>query len=187
MPTGFPDVVAVMLRRADLLFNVERSRLRPEHLRLLHHVHMTRGASEQQLGSSLLLRPAKLSSLLADLEAAELIRRTDKRVIARSLARAFAARRIIAVEAKVRDWRRALNQAITNTWFASHSYVLLPESSWSPILGRRARRHGVGVLLSNGSHLSIRVHARKHSLPASYGSWLVSEWALRQTARMSGR
>jgi hypothetical protein len=133
------------------------------------------------------LRPAKLSSLLADLEAAELIRRSDRRIVARSLARAFAARRIIAVEAKMRDWRRALDQAVANTWFASHSYVLLPESSWSPILGRRARRLGVGVVLSDGSRLNIKVPARKHLLPASYGSWLVNEWALRQTARMSRR
>ncbi len=53
------------------------------------------------------------------LEAAGLISETTRRVRARSLNDIFLARQIIAIEAKMTDWRRAIEQAIANTWFAS--------------------------------------------------------------------
>lgn len=183
MPTGFPDVIAVLLRDRNLLFNPARLKLREEHLRLLHHVHAVQRTSESRLATSLRLKPAKLSDLLVDLEAAGLIRRADRRVAARSLARAFVARHIVAVEAKIRDWHRAIEQAVANTWFASHSYVLLPEKSWSPALRDRAIEHGVGVIVYDGQTSSIRLGAEERAIPASYGSWLVNEWTLRHAGR----
>lgn len=183
MPTGFPDIVAVILRDKELLFTPARSHLRQEHLRLLHHIYVMGRASENRLATSLMLRPAQLSKLVADLESAELIRRSGTRVIARSLASAFVARRIFAVEAKIHDWHRAVDQAIANTWFASHSYVLLPERVWSKALRDHAGRHGVGVIVCDGTRTSLRLAARELPLPASYGSWLVNEWAFRQVGR----
>jgi len=179
MPTGYPDVVAVMLRKSTVRVNAQRAGLRLPHLRLVHHIHTMRRSSEQELMARLLFRPTQMPRLLSDLEGAGLIRRAGKTVFARYAPSPFVARRIIAVEAKMRDWHRAIEQAISNTWFASHSFVLLPHKCWTGNVGRAARRHGIGVLLFNGTRLSLQVRPRTHSLPGSYGSWLVNEWALR--------
>ncbi len=40
----------------------------------------------------------------------------------------------IAIEVKLKNWQRALNQAHRYKWFANESYVLLPESNINPAL-----------------------------------------------------
>lgn len=183
MPTGFPDLVAVVLREQALLLNATRWCLREEHLRLLHHVYAVRRTTEDQISALLRLKPARLSALLGDLEDSQLVRRRSQRVSSRALADIFVARRIIAVEAKIRDWRGALAQAIANTWFASHSYILLPAKSWRTTVAEHASSHGIGVIIFDGRTTSVALRARGHPIPASYGSWLVNEWSVRQLGR----
>jgi hypothetical protein len=70
---------------------------------------------------------------------------------------------IITIEAKVGDWRRALNQAVRNQLFAHRSFVALPSS-----VALRARddemfkRYGIGILSVEKCD-SVRVlrHARR--------------------------
>ena len=57
----------------------------------------------------------------------------------------FAATQIIAVEAKIKEWRGALAQAHLNTWFASHSCVLVPRIPRNSTLIQDARELGVSV------------------------------------------
>lgn len=67
--------------------------------------------------------------------------------------------RVIAFEAKLRDWREALHQAYRNTCFAVESYILMPLAA-----AERAAAHalefenrGVGICtLSNGALKVLR-------------------------------
>jgi hypothetical protein len=71
---------------------------------------------------------------------------------------------VVVVEAKLRDWRRALNQAYRGTTFAQRAYVLLPEAAAS-----RALQHGlsefekrdVGILAVVGDAVVEIVSARR--------------------------
>ena len=72
-------------------------------------------------------------------------------------------REVIAFEAKLTDWRRAIHQAYRNTTFALRSYVVLPDQ-----VARRAEgstdlftSHGVGLCACAARGLSILIEARE--------------------------
>lgn len=180
LPTGFPDIVAVVFGSRTVPATPARFRLGREHLRLLHHVYTVRRACAPDLAATLGWRSVRcLQATLDDLERARLVRQARGRVMSMSLASVFPAKRIVAVEAKIHDWRRALQQAVANTWFASHSYVLMPAGRWHAALRQDAGRLGIGVMIYDGKRTVVRLRARRHRIPASYGSWLVNEWAVR--------
>ncbi len=70
-------------------------------------------------------------------------------------------REVIAFEAKLSDWRRAIYQAYRNTTFASRSYVVLPNH-----IAQRARRnaeifdgYGVGLCACDDHSISVLIDA----------------------------
>ena len=184
LPTGFPDVVAVFCGERSARPPAARWRLGRDHLRLLHHLYTVRRASASELADALGWSSSRsLQVVLDDLENALLVRQHEGRVSARALASVFIARGIVAVEAKIHDWQQALRQAIANTWFASQSYILMPSARLKPAAFDHAARFGIGVMTYNGQRTKVELGARRHRIPASYGSWLVNEWAVRHTAR----
>ena len=69
---------------------------------------------------------------------------------------------VIAIEAKLHDWRGALQQAYRNTSFASESYVLMPLARIPRVLTHATEfsRRGVGICVIEGGGLRI-VHPAK--------------------------
>lgn len=183
MPSGFPDIVAVFLSKRQVLFTTERSALGSDHLKLLHHLYATGGTSVDSLVETLVWRRRDIDRLLEDLELAGLARQAGQNAICAPLAEVFVAKRIVAIEAKIRDWRAAIRQALTNTWFASHSYILIPARRWNERLGAEAVKCGIGVLVHDGARTRVKHRAQDRRIPASYGSWIVNEW----TVRLAGR
>jgi hypothetical protein len=94
-----------------------------------------------------------------------------------ALRRSFAASKIIAVEAKVGKWTEVLNQALLNTWFASESYVLVPQLPSQPQLAE-AQRLGIGVCSLDDQKVA-EVASESTRLPRSYASWMLNDWAWR--------
>jgi hypothetical protein len=101
--------------------------------------------------------------------------------VAGSLARIFAVREIVAIEAKIREWSEAIAQARLNTWFASRSFVLVPSVPRRSQLLAEAESSAVGVF-SRGPGMSPVVReANRFGLPRSYASWLFNEWVWRSS------
>jgi hypothetical protein len=180
LPIGFPDVVAVYLRDSEITLNPTRNALDNDHLRLLHHVSSVRATSVEDLQSDLGWHNKMLQQCIDDLAEADLLYVRGRRVMARPLRSVFAAKKIVAIEAKLDNWSRALQQASSNTWFASHSYVLIPRNRNLSTINAEARALGVGVMVFDWQKTEITVEAKKHKLPASYGSWLLNEWTIRR-------
>jgi DNA-binding MarR family transcriptional regulator len=183
LPTGFPDVVAVFCHAYSAQPQPGRANLGPAHLRLLHHLYTVRHGSASDLASALGHSPRLTRRMLDELEHASLVQRSGSTELARPIDSVFIARRIVAVEAKIHDWRRALRQAVANTWFASHSYVLLPAARISREVCQHAAHLGIGVMTFDGIRVAVRGLATRRQIPASYGSWLVNEWAVREADR----
>ncbi|MGK2860245.1 MAG: hypothetical protein ACSLFQ_23865 [Thermoanaerobaculia bacterium] len=179
LPTGVPDAIAVLLKNRDFAMVEERLGLGPNDLRLFQHISNVGQTSVDDLALALRWGTTDLRRAVTALEAAGLVHETTRRVRARSLADVFLARQIIAIEAKMTDWKRALDQAIGNTWFASHSYILLPERPLKREIVSAAMRFGIGILTYDGEVTKTKLRAIARRLPASYGSWLVHESALR--------
>lgn len=55
--------------------------------------------------------------------------------------------RVLAIELKVRDWGKAINQAYLNRWVADESWVAVWHSRFTPTAWDAARDSGVGVLV----------------------------------------
>lgn len=183
LPTGFPDAVLVELSRGYSPITPARIALREEHLQLLHHVTRRGGVfTFTELAEQLLWRKRDIEAAAVSLAAAELVTCERGLLHARPSREVFAARRIVAVEAKVRDWRSALNQAVANTWFASHSLILMPAARVRSAVMDAARAWGIGILAFDGARLAIPVRPRANPIPCSYGSWVLSERALSNTS-----
>jgi hypothetical protein len=184
LPTGFPDVVAVFCHPHPTHPPPGRAYLDPVHLRLLHHLYTVRHGCASDLASALGHTRRMVTQMLEDLEGGSLVRWDRDTELARPIDSVFIARRIVAVEAKIRDWRRALRQAVANTRFASHSYVLLPAARLSREVCHHAARLGIGVMTFDGIRVAVRTLATRQRIPASYGSWLVNEGAVRELNRL---
>lgn len=80
---------------------------------------------------------------------------------------------LLAFEAKLANWRVALNQAYRNTSFCHYSYVVLPVRTVKRALRRRHEfdRAGVGLCGLDGKHLTIEVAAVKRN---PFQPWLTA-------------
>jgi hypothetical protein len=174
--SGFPDLVIVLWDKAVTEnWAPARSKLRREDIRLVHYLHQAGPLSSKDLQQRL-SRP--IASSLSRLEAAELVYCACDLWKPQPLRKIFATRHILAIEAKVSEWARALRQAFQNTWFASESYVLLPKEKPNAEIRSAARPFGV-KLCAPGQLLAYKQRSSARSLPRSYVSWLFNEWAWR--------
>lgn len=111
--SGFPDLVVVAWHKATAeQWHPLRAQLTRDDIRLMHYL-----AHSGQVAISDLtpIFGKKVSQSLDRLEAARMLRRGRKTWTARPLSMIYAARHIIAIEAKITQWQSAIDQAHLNT------------------------------------------------------------------------
>ncbi|WP_157753750.1 hypothetical protein [Lysobacter capsici] len=176
LPSGVPDIL--LLRMNTLPFT--EVMFSDQELKLLHFVSSRQVVHLSEVSELLRWTKRAIDVGVSSLEAHQFLVLRNSQLRPTKLARLFLAREIIAIEAKVGEWRRALMQARSNQWFASQSYVLL-KGQISPSVVEAASAVGVGVLQFNGGRTKIVVRSERCRLPGSYASWLVSMWARVET------
>ncbi len=179
LPTGFPDLVAVYSKQSSFTLSPSRLKLDVCHLRLLYHIHCVGNASVEGLVNALMWKTRDLTTRIVELEESNLVHIRGKNIRPKALNEVFAASKIVALEAKIDHWQKALSQAVANTWFASQSYILLPKGRGALRAATVAQQFGVGVLVFDGLRTTRLVRSSKLDIPSSYGSWLINEWAIR--------
>ena len=178
LESGFPDLVLVVWRwEATRFWRPIRAELSSYELRTAHYVRQRPHCNYAHLRSVFVRNTC---AALERLEAADLLYRVNDCWMAQALSQSFAAHRIIAIEAKVSEWERVLSQALLNTWFASHSYVLVPKIPRSSSRVDAALSRGIGVVARSEPSPHEPLHSGQ-PLPRSYASWLFNEWAWRAT------
>ncbi|HTQ55550.1 MAG TPA: hypothetical protein VMI94_13875 [Bryobacteraceae bacterium] len=126
----------------------------------------------------------KMADSLTRLVDAFMIRREQTRWKPCPLSVVFAATQIIAVEAKVSEWRHALNQAYLNTWFTSHSCILVPKIPRNSTMPQDARDLGVTVITQDDVSWDLKPSDQYQ--PRSYVSWLFNDWAWKMALQREG-
>lgn len=182
---SYPDIVAAFWDPAvTSSWPAARARLLPSDIPHLHHLSIVRRLRIGTLNERLGFRQASemverfIDAEVADFDGHELRGKPIKHI--------YAVKRLIAIEAKMHDWRRGLEQAYQATWFASESYLLLRVIPRSAELLATSKRLGIGVV-AQGQHLSKpEVRARPTRLPASHASWIFNEWAWRHAHPAEG-
>ena len=179
---AYPDLVIVVWHVATAQkWNSYRADLTTSDIRIMHFLGDAGAVSVGQLED---VFRAKVGNSLIRLQAANMISQDGTNWRARPLSECFAARHIIAMEAKISEWQEALEQAYINTWFASASYVVVPKLSPKSKLVERAKALGVGVQEVNTLHFDPR-QLSPGQLPVSYASWLFNEWVWRVSQHSS--
>lgn len=181
---SFPDIV-VAVQRGGVPMSPAPRGLHAQHFRVLNHLHARRSRAAFPVGlvaETLCLAPRRAQGIIDELASAGMVTIT-KTGAARPVpvVDTFGLTAIVAVEAKMSDWRGAINQAVRNTWFASHSYVLLPARRAGEAAIRAAIGLGIGVITFDGRRCETIARAVRQPLPTSYAAWLVDEWALART------
>ncbi|MCB0539733.1 MAG: hypothetical protein KDE33_19615, partial [Bacteroidetes bacterium] len=80
----------------------------------------------------------------------------------------------ISIEAKLKNWKKAIEQATLNTSFASESYILIPEKK-KRSLDSFHDMHNPGLITFNGEKAKVYKKAKNSQLPVSYYSWIINE------------
>jgi hypothetical protein len=174
MPTGFPDVLAVYSKNKKHIDLDKWSSLTKNHLRILHHIYLKKKVTVDSLLINLLFPKSELGKIILELERRSLLKVTSKSISIQNPSEVFPLKKIIAIEVKMKNWRSCIRQAELNTWFASESYVLMPELTNTNQIFELASRHGIGILFYNGKVVRIARKANKNPIPASFGSWLLA-------------
>ncbi|MGO8878635.1 MAG: hypothetical protein ACLQMS_03880 [Desulfomonilaceae bacterium] len=177
LESGYPDLIIVVWReQVTLKWRPERESLETLDLRLMHFMHHAQRASENELVRWFGRRATSSIERLYD---AAMIRKIGSSWTPCALRHSFAASEIIAIEAKISKWTEVLNQALLNTWFASKSYVLVPNPPSNRQLDA-AQRLGIGVCSLDGGEVR-EVVSDATRLPRSYASWVLNDWAWRSS------
>ncbi|HWB01385.1 MAG TPA: hypothetical protein VG796_00080 [Verrucomicrobiales bacterium] len=174
--SGIPDLVLVEWDMAVAAhWNSRRKDVKFQDLKLAHHL-ATAGPCTRSMLSKLGI--PRIDGSLERLKQSGIVRvtRKDYWQLKCAINRLFAVRRIIAVEAKIADTKRALKQAFLNTWFSCASYVLLPSDPKWTIL-KTAAQLNIGVVSRSAGGVCAPVSSRQRKGPKSLGAWLFNEWA----------
>ncbi len=185
LDTGFPDIVLVGFNpRVFERWQRDRNKITTVDIKILHHLHLTGGADAACIETQLGIDSRTLVRSIERLLSAGLIRWSARQWVPRSLRNTYAISSIQAVEAKMKNWGNAFQQAQMNRWFASESYILSPVPNPTEKIIEASRSLGVGIYtMPVGLAPKRLTRAKRTGLPACYGSWLFNEWIGRHLSR----
>jgi hypothetical protein len=180
---GIPDILILIWdKNAINKWDENRGKLNKSDMKIMHHIS-TKGKRGEildniiyQLGFSdkqtkQTIQKLLLSNLITEKE--------NGRVCSKDINNNFFIRKIITVEAKMKNWKTAINQAELNRTFSSHSYVLLPNDKINDKIKANFHSH-IGLLGQDGEKTILKKRAKKDNLPTSYFSWVLNEYIGRQ-------
>lgn len=171
---GFPDLVLAVfdpqkIRRRNI-------RLELRDLRLIQYLS-SRGkpTNTTDMQRALGIPAAQFRRSLSRISAMGIVQLLDDQVTFANGEPLFFLDQIIAIEAKVKNWRDALRQAELNQLFASASYVMLPEKVALTAREGFASSGSPGLLAPSNGNIECMKDASIHPLPQSVYSWMVNE------------
>lgn len=187
---GRPDILLANVRPSVVEERVaqlkDRTRLTRAGAYAMAFLVHRRWTSFDSLASHLGITPAKALAVGAELEARGLIHRRDACIRARALRQCLAIHSVVAFEAKLREWRRGVAQAMRHLWFAHASYVVLAHVTDSLISKAAAacRESLVGLIVPDtAGHPRVAVPSSRGTQRHTYLTWLLNERLVDDLAR----
>lgn len=176
MEIGYPDIVAVSWdKEVFKKFNSKRLGINKLDIKILNHLSLGDKKSVGGLYSELGFDPRVIKHSLKRLQDAELVLAQGTSFSARPLNDIFAPKKVIAIEAKISNWKHAFQQAQLNHWFSSESYVLFPGLEARQELLEYSENYRVGLLMGSEGRFNKITNFSENEIPRSYGSWYLNE------------
>lgn len=177
--SGFPDIVFATYRPSILdNWSDERMKLDISDLKLLSFLCYTPNVMENDILSTLGLSAKQALKSVGKLLDAKVIVRRNGYWHARSINEIFGITKLVAVEAKMTNVSKVVEQSFLNTWFSSHSYALTSVANPQGETVQACVQCGIG-LYCRGKQFKKIVDAKSYALPSSYLSFQFNEWICR--------
>ncbi|KQC32510.1 hypothetical protein AAU57_03555 [Nonlabens sp. YIK11] len=173
---GIPDILIVAWDK-DVNWNIKRNNLDKTDIRVLHHLSSKgrKGLKFQTIIKHLGYSESRTYKSLDRLLSANLVQIENGVYRICDTEKAFFLKKIISVEAKMSDWRKAMHQASINQNFSSHSYILMPNEKISEKL-LSSLNGNIGLLAHHSDGATLKKRAKKSKLPGSHFSWVLNEY-----------
>ncbi len=175
--SGVADVIVVSwVKERTPNLNSSRRSLTKNDLKILHYISTkkSRGISYKTIEKKLGYSEKPILNTINKLEKADLIVCSGNIIKVKDLKSNFFLKEIISIEAKLKNWKKVIEQATLNTIFSSQSYILIPEQK-----ARNTRYFdhldNPGLITFDGKQAIVKIKAKSNPLPASYHSWLINE------------
>jgi hypothetical protein len=100
-----------------------------------------------KLGAFLSVSKRKQTALIEELENHNFIMHNNNLIKSRPRSEIMGVKRVLSFEAKLQNWKEAVNQAERHLWFTNESYVLMPYPSEKlvNIISSECSRRGIGL------------------------------------------
>jgi hypothetical protein len=174
--SGFPDIVLASFKPTILNnWSYEREALDVSDLKLLSYLCTTLNTNGETIISKLGLPEKQTLKSLEKLLDAKFVVRHNKSWKTRNICDIFSITKLVAVEAKMNNISKVVEQSFLNTRFASHSYALTNAANPHSGTIQMFSKYGIG-LYCKGKQFKKIVDAKKYILPSSYLSFQFNEW-----------
>jgi predicted transcriptional regulator len=175
---GYTDLVVIIWNK-DIANNwhSDRNKLIIDDIKIMHHLYLSkRYKSISEIMKELGFSEKKILESLTRLNNAGLLKcNKDNKFKTLKKSEIFHVKEIISIEAKLKNWRRALEQAFVNSYYASESYILFPKESITKQMLETYKKTDIGIISFN-KDMDVIKKAKKNVIPSNLNSWLFNEY-----------
>ncbi len=175
---GYTDLVCIRWNKEiGENWKADRNKLVKNDIKILHHLYNCRiFKTVEEIVGDLGFSIQQVNKTLSRLSKAEIITINKLgKVKIKPISEIFFINEIIAVEAKLRDWKRALEQSQNNVLYASKSFSLFPEKTINKNLIKNYKMTDVGVLSFDSTYHEL-IKPKKNKIPTAITSWYFNEY-----------
>lgn len=181
---AYPDIVVTEYNPKTIdSWKKERNLLTNVDFKIFENIRQCKGLTSENMFKITNHNYKTLLQSIERLYDAGLIDRSKGKWKAKSLKETYSVKRLVSVEAKMKEWKTLLNQADANQWFASESYALSSVKNPRESTIDKFRDYGIGLYSLSNQKLIRLNEAKKQSLPKSYMSWMFNEWVGRYVSQ----
>ncbi len=175
---GYPDLVCIIWDKSmRTQWDEKRNKLTTTDIKILHHLYISSNSKNiDELITELGFSKKVILNSLDILCNINLIKEMECfNFKTKPLKNIFFIKEIITIEAKLKDWKRALEQSINNTYFSSKSYSLFPENTISEKLLNSYKNTSVGIISYKNNYKIIK-NPDKNVMPSNITTWFMHEY-----------
>jgi len=174
--SGFPDVVfASYLPTIIDNWSDNRETLDVFDLKLLSYLYTIEHVLGMKLVAKLGFPETQIITSLEKLLDAKLVSYRKRGWRIRAKRDVFSLTKLIAVEAKLNDISKVIEQTYLNTRFVSQSYALINSTYPQSETQRAFSKYGIGLYCKDSQFRKV-VEAKPFALPSNYLSFQFNEW-----------
>jgi len=180
----YPDIVVTEYNPNNFdTWQEKRNTLNSTDLKIFENIRHSKGLNSTTLFQRTGYSYKVLLQSIENLYDAGLMERKNKKWRSKPLKDIYSIKRLISIEAKMKEWKTLLNQADANQWFASESYALSSVKNPKENTINKFKDYGIGLYSLSNQKLVKLNEAKKQSLPKSYMSWMFNEWVGRYVSQ----